>query len=99
MYDSRMAKRVTVNLPDDIAEYLDTLDDPSAAVADALRARIDRAAATLAQLRAAGFNITEESLARARGKLPPFTPEQRAEIQRRYEMILAGTWPPDDGAG
>jgi BMFP domain-containing protein YqiC len=92
-YDSGMTKRITVSLPDDVAEYLAREENASAAVADAVRARMNRGAAALAVLRAAGFDITDEGLARARGKLPRLAPEQRAESRRRAQLIEAGAWP------
>ncbi|MDG4798571.1 hypothetical protein [Micromonospora sp. WMMD1082] len=91
-----MTKRVTVSLPDDVAAYLDGEENASAAVADALRARMDRAAATAATLRAVGIDVTDEGVARVRGKLPRLTAEQRAENARRRDMLTSGTWPTDD---
>ena len=91
-----MTKRVTVSLPDDVAAYLDGEANASAAVADALRARMDRGAATAAMLRAVGIEVTEEGRARVRGTMPPLTAEQRAENKRRRDMLRAGTWPADD---
>lgn len=72
-----MTKRVTVSLPVDVAAYLEGEENASAAVADALRARMDRAAATAAMLRAVGTDVTGER--RTRPTLPPLTAEQRAE--------------------
>ncbi|MEU5723486.1 hypothetical protein [Micromonospora sp. NPDC047738] len=88
-----MTKRVTVSLPDDVAAYLEREENASAAVADALRARMDRAAATAAMLRAVGIDVTDDGVARVRGKLPPLTAEQRAENARRRDMLRDGTWP------
>ena len=87
-----MTKRVTVSLPDDVAEYLERADNASAAVADALRAQMNRAATAEAMLRAMGYKITAEGRARWREKLKPMTPEMRAEIARRYQMVKDGTW-------
>ena len=91
-----MTKRVTVSLPDDVAAYLEGEKNASAAVTDALRARMRRGATTLAMLRAAGFNITDEGVAAARGKVPRLTEEQREEGRRRLELLRAGNWPPAD---
>jgi Arc/MetJ-type ribon-helix-helix transcriptional regulator len=77
-----MTRRITVSLPDDVAEYLDKHPNSSAVVAEAVRARMERGAAVAAALRAAGFNLTDEGIAKARGKLPKFTEEQRAEFER-----------------
>lgn len=93
-----MTKRVTVSLPDDVAAYLETRPNASATVADALRAQMSRGAATRAALVAAGFNITDEGLARVRGTVPPFTEEQKAEIKRRYDLVLAGKWTEEEEA-
>jgi hypothetical protein len=93
-----MTKRVTVSLPDDVAAYLDREPNASAAVADALRARMDRAAATVEMLRAVGIEVTDAGRDRARGALPRLTAEQRAEAQRRLDMVREGTWPADTAA-
>ena len=93
-----MTKRVTVSLPDDVAAYLDREGNASAAVADALRARMDRAAATVAMLRAVGIEVTDAGRDRVRGSLPRLTADQRAEGKRRADMVRAGTWPVDETA-
>jgi hypothetical protein len=90
-----MTRRVTVSLPDEIAAYLDTASNASATVAEALRAQMNRGAATEAMLRAAGFAVTDEGKARARAGLRPLTAEQRAEIDRRRDLLRSGTWPAD----
>ena len=92
-----MTKRVTVSLPDDVARYLEAADNASAVVADALRAQMHRAATTEAMLRAAGFDITREA-ERARPILPPLTAEQRAEIDRRRQMLRSAAGPDTDPA-
>ncbi len=91
-----MTKRITVSLPDDVAVYLEREENASGAVADAVRAHMNRGKAIAAILRAAGYHLTDEGIAAARGKLPRMTETQEAEIQRRAEMILAGTWQPDE---
>lgn len=88
-----MTKRVTVSLPDDVAAYLEAEKNASAAVTDALRARMKRGAAAAAMLRAAGFDLTDAGIARARGTLPRLTDEQRVESRLRYEAIQTGSWP------
>jgi hypothetical protein len=88
-----MTRRITVSLPDDVAEYLDKHPNSSAIVADAVRAQMQRVATTRAMLAAAGFTITDEGVAKWRGKLRPPTEEQRAESRRRLEAIQAGRWP------
>ena len=91
-----MTKRITVSLPDDVAAYLEHEENASAAVADAVRARMERGKAIAATLRAAGYNLTDEGIAAARDKLPPMPEDLKAEIQRRWEMIKNGTWGTDE---
>jgi Arc/MetJ-type ribon-helix-helix transcriptional regulator len=64
-----MTKRVTVSLPDDVAAFLDEAVNASAVVADALRAHMNRAAATEAMLRAVGFEITDAGREQVRNDL------------------------------
>jgi Arc/MetJ-type ribon-helix-helix transcriptional regulator len=68
-YDPGMTKRVTVSLPDDVAAFLDEATNASAVVAEALRAQMDRAAATEAMLRAVGFEISAGGRERVRNHL------------------------------
>jgi hypothetical protein len=82
-----------VSLPDDVAEYLDKHPNSSAIVTDAVRAQMDRVATTRAMLEVAGFPITDEGIAKWRGKLPAPTAEQRADSQRRLAAMRAGRWP------
>jgi Arc/MetJ-type ribon-helix-helix transcriptional regulator len=84
-----MTRRITVSLPDDVAEYLDKHPNSSAVVAEAVRARMERGAAAAAALRAAGFALTDEGIAAARGKLPAFTDQQRAEFRQWHEAKAA----------
>jgi hypothetical protein len=93
-----MTRRVTVSLPDDVAAYLDREENVSAAVADALRARMNRAAATVEMLRTVGIEVTEAGRDRVRGALPRLTTEQRAENQRRRDLAREGSWPADDAS-
>jgi hypothetical protein len=89
---------VTVNLPDEIAAYLDAVDNASATVAEALRAQMDRGRATEAILRAVGYDVTEAGKQRAHRELPPLTTEQQAEIERRRDLLRSGNWPTDSAA-
>jgi DNA-binding GntR family transcriptional regulator len=85
-----MTRRITVSLPDDVAEYLDKHPNSSAIVTEAVRARMERAATTRAMLEAAGFRLTPEGQAWARSVLRPLTEEQRAEVRRRGDLIETG---------
>ena len=82
-----------MSLPDDVADYLAKHPNSSAVVTEAVRARMQRTATTRAMLEAAGFPITDEGVARWRGKLEPPTDAQRAESRRRLEALEAGRWP------
>jgi Arc/MetJ-type ribon-helix-helix transcriptional regulator len=68
-YDSGMTKRITVSLPDELAAFLYEAPNASAVVADALRAHMNRAAATEALLRAVGFDVTDTGRERVRTAL------------------------------
>ena len=87
-----MTRRVTVSLPDDVAEYLDRHPNTSALVTEAIRARMHRQETTRRMLEAAGFRLTEEGRAWARSVLTPLTDEQKAEVRRRHELIMSGRW-------
>jgi Arc/MetJ-type ribon-helix-helix transcriptional regulator len=80
-----MTRRITVSLPDDVAEFLDKHPNSSAVVAEAVRARMERGAAATAALRAAGYNLTDDGITAARGQLPPFSDRQRAEFRQWHE--------------
>jgi DNA-binding GntR family transcriptional regulator len=87
-----MTRRITVSLPDDVAEYLDKHPNSSAIVTKAVRDRMERAATTRAMLEAAGFKLPPEGQAWARSVLRPLTEEQRAETERVHKLIEAGRW-------
>jgi metal-responsive CopG/Arc/MetJ family transcriptional regulator len=80
-----MIQRVTVSLPDDVAERLATEQNVSAFVTEAVRDRMarERTAELLAEQ---GFVITEEGKARARQKLAEaqarMTPERWQELRQ-----------------
>jgi post-segregation antitoxin (ccd killing protein) len=82
-----MSKRVTVNVPDDVAERLGEVSNVSAYVTEAVRSEMAREE-TRRLLAEHGFPpISEEGLARARAKLDEvrsrMTPERYAELRRR----------------
>jgi hypothetical protein len=81
-----MSKRVTVNLPDDVADRLGLETNASAYVTDALRERMEREQ-TRALLAEHGFPpITDEGIARAKQRRlaagAKVTPERREELRR-----------------
>jgi len=81
-----MTRRITITLPDEVAERLDREPNASAFIAEALRAHM-RAEQTWEMLRLAGYVPTPESRARARRRLDEararVTPESLADSLRR----------------
>jgi len=70
--------------PDDVAERLSRESNASAYVTEALRDRMERAQ-TRSLLAEHGFAVTDEGVARARGRrlaAATMTPERRAELAR-----------------
>jgi hypothetical protein len=88
-----MPKRVTVELPDDVAERIGHEGDASAFVTEAVRARM-RAETSRAAMEAAGFRFTDEGLAAARHRLEEgrrrMTAQVRAEGRRMLDEIRRG---------
>lgn len=82
-----------MSLPDDVSLYLDEHPNSSALVTEAVRAQMQRGATTRAMLEAAGFPITDEGVARWRGKLSKPTNAQRDESRRRLEAMGDGRSP------
>jgi hypothetical protein len=80
-----MTRRITVSLPDDVAERLSREPNASAYVSEAVRDRMEREQ-TQALLAQHGFTITEEGRARARARLAAarakMTPERYEELRR-----------------
>jgi hypothetical protein len=87
-----MTRRITVSLPDDVAQYLDSHPNSSAIVAEAIRAQMNRAETTRKMLEAVGFVFTEESRAWAKSTLRPLTAEEKTEVTRRMDLMKAGRW-------
>lgn len=88
-----MTRRITVTLPDDIAEYLENHPDPSQRITNAIRPALESAANSRAMQEAVGFRFTPESKAWARAALSRLTDEQQAESQRYFEALEAGQLP------
>ena len=87
-----MTRRITITLPDEIAERLDVEPNASAFIAEALRAHI-RVEQSWAALREAGYVPTPESRARARQRLDAararVTPESLADSRRLLDAAKA----------
>jgi Arc/MetJ-type ribon-helix-helix transcriptional regulator len=87
-----MTRKISISLPDDVAEQLDEVDNVSAFITEAVRQKL-RSMRTYAALRAAGLELTEEGLERmrqryrARGKI---TPEMKANAEAFLERIKRG---------
>jgi hypothetical protein len=62
-----MTRKLSISLPDDVAERLDKVDNVSAYIADAIRMK-SRREAVLQMLRDHGYAFTEEQIADARLK-------------------------------
>jgi hypothetical protein len=86
-----MTKKITVSLPDDIAERLSREPNVSAFVADAIRQRMV-GEQVREELRAAGFNITDEDMAEAHAEMErlrkSITPKLRAEAAALYAEVM-----------
>ncbi|MDG4805787.1 hypothetical protein O7634_03335 [Micromonospora sp. WMMD1120] len=87
-----MTKKITVSLPDDLAERLAQEPNASAYVAESLRRRV-AGERTREILRGAGFALTDEGLARAQVEMDQLeasiTPELRTEAARLQNEVLA----------
>jgi hypothetical protein len=83
-----MTKKITISVPDDVAERLsaDDIENVSAYITESVRGRM-RAEQTRKVLTDLGFNITDEGIERWRRvlaeKRASWTPEERAEDRRR----------------
>lgn len=86
-----MTAKISISVPDDVAEWLAARPNVSAAVTSALRAQM-HATRTDQVLRAAGFDITEDGKRRWRERLSRPIPQDALTEARR---MLA---PPQDTA-
>jgi hypothetical protein len=89
-----MTRKLSISLPDDVAEQLDHVENVSAYIADAIRMK-NRREATLRMLQEHGHNITEEDLPRIRAKWGerlsrPRSPESIARSKAKWDALLAG---------
>ena len=71
-----MTRKLSISLPDDVAEHLDHIDNASAYIAEAIRVR-RRSERTRAMLARHGIAVTDEGVATAGAKL------RAAEERRR----------------
>ncbi|MGH3716331.1 MAG: hypothetical protein ACRDT4_23155 [Micromonosporaceae bacterium] len=87
-----MTKKITVSLPDDVAERLEYERNASAYVAEAIRRRM-LSEQVREQLRAVGINVTDEDIAKVDEEMKrleaSITPEMRREMVRKVEALKA----------
>ena len=83
-----MTKKITVSLPDDVAERLESEPNVSAYVADAVRRRMGAEQMRRA-LQDLGFNITDEGMAEARRELDALDAKITPELRREAEELAA----------
>jgi hypothetical protein len=82
-----MSKRITINVPDEVAARLEREDNVSAYVTDAIRRRM-RGETTREMLEAAGFRITDEGMQKWRERLAEGRKKMTPEVLERGEQML-----------
>jgi hypothetical protein len=91
-----MTRKITISVPDDIAERLDREKNVSAFVAGSLRRTMD-AEHTRSVLTQLGFDLSEEGMAEARARyrqaLASVTPELQAQALRLIAETSRGRLP------
>ncbi|MBM0238682.1 hypothetical protein JNW88_18815 [Micromonospora sp. ATA32] len=87
-----MTKKITISLPDELADRLSQEPNVSAYVAESLRRRV-AGEKTREILRRAGFDITDEGVARVHAEMEQLkasvTPELREQAARLQAEVLA----------
>jgi len=92
-----MGRKITISIPDDVAERLESERNVSAYVTDAIQKRMDaeRTRHVLTQL---GFDLSEEGMEEARQKLDEARAKITPELTLRVTQLLAeasrGRWRP-----
>jgi hypothetical protein len=84
------SRRITVSLPEDVADYLSSKTNASAEVAAALGERMHRGQATRDALLAIGVKLDEDRINRIREQMPPMSAEARAEAQQLRDDLRTG---------
>ena len=89
-YRESMTRRLTITVPDDVAERLDREDNASAYITSQVRAGL-RSEAASAMVESHGYVVTDEGRVRARAALRKA--QERAEspdnVQRRAQVFAA----------
>lgn len=92
-YSSGMTRKITVSLPDDVAARLEREPNVSAFITEAVRGRMT-AEIVRRKLIEAGFNITDEGVARVQREheeaMARLTPEFHREAEALAKRIRAG---------
>jgi hypothetical protein len=83
-----MTRKITISLPDDVAERLARESNVSAYVTDSVRRRMQSESFREA-LRARGFEITDEDMTRAGEELDALHASITPELERRAAEIRA----------
>jgi hypothetical protein len=89
-----MTKKITISVPDDVADHLAHVSNVSGYVSESVRRRI-RSEEVRRVLGDAGVDITEDAVAAARAQrqaaLATITPELRAEAAALHEVVTGST--------
>jgi hypothetical protein len=83
-----MTRKITISLPDDVAERLAQEGNVSAYVTESVRRRLE-SESFRAALRARGFDITDEGVAAAGEELDRLRASITPELERRAAEIRA----------
>jgi hypothetical protein len=84
-----MTRMITVEIPDDLAEYFDAHPERVQSVVSAAQVAVLLGEETRIALAAAGFIFSEEGLAKWREKLRPRTEVEAAKWRRRALEVRA----------
>lgn len=94
-YGEGVTKKITISVPDDIAERLQEERNVSAFIADAVRVRME-AEHTRRVLTQLGFDLSDEGMAEARAKLEAARAQITPELVAKAAVLLAessgGRW-------
>ena len=93
-----MTAKISISVPDDVAEWLATQENTSAAIADVIRAHM-QSTRTDEVLRRAGFDVTDAGKLRWKARLGESIPERSLALGRemlgRRDLDAPGLDAPD----
>lgn len=78
VYARGMTRKISISVPDDVAETLDGVDNASAYIAEAVRMRRDRET-TRELMRRHGYEVSDTGVARWRRRLSEL--ERQADVE------------------